>query len=231
MASLATAVLILGAVGLFLALPGRRANVGRLGMVLLAGAGASLIAALVGVVPGEAESGWFVVCALVALFAALRVITHSKPVYSALYFVLLVVAVTGLVLLMQAEFLALALIIVYAGAIVVTYVFVIMLAQQARPAPYDTRARDPFWGCLAGFTLLTMIAARFELFTETAQRTALPEAAEQAGTVVAIGIPLLTHYVIAIQIIGLLLLAALVGAIAIARRQGTVSEEGGAAEC
>lgn len=229
MASLATAVLILGALGLFLALPGRRAIVGWLGMILLAGAGALLIATLVQFVPGQAESGWFIVCTLVALFAALRVITHSKPVYSALYFVLLVVAVTGLVLLMQAEFLALALIIVYAGAIVVTYVFVIMLAQQARRAPYDTRAREPFWGCLAGFTLLTMIAARFELFTTA--RTALPEAAEQAGTVVTIGIPLLTHYVIAIQIIGLLLLAALVGAIAIGRRQGTVSEEGGTTEC
>lgn len=227
MASLATAVLILSAVGLFLALPGRRANVGRLGMVLLAGAGALLVGVLLRYVPGQMETGWFLACTLVALFAAMRVITHRKPVYSAVYFILLVVAVTGLVLLMQAEFLALALIIVYAGAIMVTYVFVIMLAQQSRPAPCDTRAREPFWGCLAGFTLLTMIAARVELFTAAGRRTVLPAAAEQVGTVEAVGIPLLTHYVIAIQLIGLLLLAALVGAIAIARRRGTVSEEGG----
>ena len=56
---------------------------------------------------------------------------HPRPVYSAVYFVLVVLATTGLCVLAAAEFLAAALVIVYGGAIMVTYIFVIMLAQQA----------------------------------------------------------------------------------------------------
>lgn len=211
-------LLILGAVGLFLALPGGRTTINRVGLVLLAGAGGALCAASASLAGGQQPVGWFLACALVGLFAAVRVVTHKKPVYSALYFVLLALAVTGLLIQMQAEFLAAALVIVYAGAILVTYMFVIMLAQQGGAAAYDSSAREPFWGCLAGFTLLAVIGTR--LFTDAEPvsdlATAVPEA---TGTVEVVGARLLTHYVVAIQIIGVLLLAAMVGAIAIARRR------------
>ena len=64
---------------------------------------------------------------------AIRVVTHPKPVYSALYFVLTVFASAGLFVLLWAEFMAAALVLIYAGAILVTYVFVIMLAAEAPP--------------------------------------------------------------------------------------------------
>ncbi|HPM23844.1 MAG TPA: NADH-quinone oxidoreductase subunit J [Phycisphaerae bacterium] len=210
MPSLLILSLVLGAIGLFLVMPGGRTGRARVGLVTLAAAGGALAA---GLCAGQDGRGLFAGCALVALFAAVRVITHKRPVYSALYFVLLVVAVAALLLLMDAEFLAAALIIIYAGAILVTYIFVIMLAQQSRPAPYDAKAREPFWGCLAGFALLALLAVR--LFSGTA---AMP-ATVLAGTVEGVGTRLLTEYVIGIQLAGLLLLAALVGAIAIARRR------------
>lgn len=216
-------LLVLGAVGLVLAMPGGRTDRGRLGLVALAAAGGVLVFTAVNLAAGERGLTLFIVCALVALFAAVRVITHRKPVYSALYFVLLVAAVAGLLIGMQAEFLAAALVIVYAGAILVTYVFVIMLAQQARPTLCDLKAREPFWGCLSGFALLTVLAGQFFLGTEAPLPAASP--AEAAGTVEAVGTPLLTQYVVGLQLAGLLLLAAMVGAIAIARRRVAVEQE------
>ncbi len=213
-------VLVLGAVGLFLAMPGGRLTVGRVGLVILAAGAASLVALLLNVFGGSSPLPTLAGCVVVALFAAVRVITHKKPVYSALYFVLLVLAVGATLLLMDAEFLAAALLIVYAGAILVTYVFVIMLAQQAKPAPYDTKAREPFTGCLAGFVLLTILTLRF-LGTPTTPAQLPAPIGDAAGTVENVGTPLLTYYIVAIQIAGVLLLAAMVGAIAIARRKVT----------
>ena len=221
MPGLLIAILILGAVGLFLAMPGGRANVARLGQVGLAAGGALVLVLLTRALPAQATggaSGWFLVATVVALFAAARVITHKKPVYSALYFVLLVVAVTTLLMLMDAKFLGMALVIVYGGAILVTYVFVIMLAQQSRPAPYDAQSREPFWGCLAGFALLWALTGYFGVGAGPVEGQAAG-LAEAVGTIERIGIALYTDYVVAIQMIGLLLLAAMVGAIAIARRQ------------
>ena len=73
---------------------------------------------------------FFWVFAMVAIVAAARMVTHGRPVYSALYFIAVVVSSAGLFLLLGAEFMAFALIIVYAGAILITYLFVLMLAQQ-----------------------------------------------------------------------------------------------------
>ena len=94
------------------------------------------------------------------MLAASRVITHPKPVYCAIYFVLVVVAVAALLVLQQAEFLAVALIIIYAGAILVTYLFVIMLAHQGGSPTYDRRAREPFLAILAAFVLMAAVAGK-----------------------------------------------------------------------
>jgi NADH-quinone oxidoreductase subunit J len=212
-----TALLALGAAGLFLALPGGRPRATRLGQLCLAAAGVALFELALRWLSPQAGARFFAGCALVALFAAVRVITHQRPVYSALYFVLLIIAVAALLVQTQAEFLAAALVIIYAGAILVTYIFVIMLAQQDRPATYDTRARAPLWGALAALLLLWTIAGG--LFSGPRAAEPVARAAPMAGTLAAVGTPLLTTYLLAIQLIGLLLLAALVGAIAIARRR------------
>ena len=107
---------------------------------------------------------YYYVFSAISIIAAVRVITHRKPVYAALWFVLVVLASAGLLLVLSAEFMAFALIIIYGGAILVTYMFVIMLASHSGDpqdeedeTEYDTVAREPLAAVLAGFLLLAML--------------------------------------------------------------------------
>ena len=120
---------------------------------------------------------FFIIFSLCAIAAALRMVTHGKPVYSALYFVLVVLATAGLFLLLEAEFMAFALVIVYAGAILITYMFVLMLSNQAadpdqpntQPA-YDRLPREPAAAVGVGFLLLCLVSG-----TVIGGGSALPE--------------------------------------------------------
>jgi len=171
--------------------------------------------------------GWFALLALVGLWGGIGVISHPRPIYSALYFILVIVAVAGLLVLMQATFLAAALVIIYAGAILVTYLFVIMLARQGpQPAPYDARARGPFAGVLTGFILLAALTVRLTRAATFGEPAAGPADPTAAGSITSVGTELLTRYIVGVELAGLLLLAALVGAIAVARRRtGTPETE------
>ena len=228
MANLLPIILILaGGVGLYLALPGGRLHSGRASLVLLAGSLAGLITLIVPMAGARAETIWFGVFAVVALVGAVRMITHAKPVYSALYFILVVLATAGLLILAQATFLALALLIIYAGAILVTYVFVIMLAQQSGgPASYDRRAREPFLGVLTGFVLLAALSARLTHNGGQTISHAANSAAFENDNTLSLAASLLTRYVVGIEVAGVLLLVAMVGAIAIARRKPAAAGEG-----
>lgn len=106
---------------------------------------------------------YYYLFSFIAIAAAVRVITHSRPVYSALWFIMVVLASAGLLLVLSAEFMAFAMVIIYGGAILVTYMFVIMLASQNEPEhendtpEYDRFSRDPLWACAAGFLLLAVL--------------------------------------------------------------------------
>jgi len=106
---------------------------------------------------------FFVIFSTCSIAAAIRMITHSRPVYSALYFVLVVLSTAGLFLLLEAEFMAFALVIVYAGAILITYMFVLMLANQASGVDsesnptYDSIPREPAAAVGVGFLLLCLV--------------------------------------------------------------------------
>lgn len=148
---------------MWLALPRGRRTPQVLG-ALIAGGAAGLVLLGLGLAGGLVNL-YFYVFALMGLGAALKVITHPRPVYAALYFILTVLAAAGLFLILSAEFMAFALIIIYAGAILITYLFVIMLATQApeegqeegAQAAYDTTAREPFIACVASFLLLGVL--------------------------------------------------------------------------
>ncbi|MBI4718772.1 MAG: NADH-quinone oxidoreductase subunit J [Planctomycetes bacterium] len=155
------AVFALGGVGLYFLLPrGRDTRTGA-GAIFGLGALAALLLVLAArSVAGSAQAASFYLFSALAIGAATRVITHRKPVYSAIYFVAVVVSVAALLVLQRAEFLAVALIIIYAGAILVTYLFVIMLAQQSGEPSYDVRAREPLLAVVAGFLLMATVAVR-----------------------------------------------------------------------
>src|SRR3954470_16338897 len=196
-------------VGTVLLLPSRReAPFRKIGGAIVAAAGSILAAILVRYAAGTAGGQmnlYFWIFSTVALVGAVRVITHTRPVYSALYFVLTVFAAAGLFVLLWAEFMAAALVLIYAGAILVTYVFVIMLAAEAAPASTtgagtgdgdapggtgalstlsetDAISREPLAACAVGFALLGVLL--FVIFdkAQAVTRGAAPAASAQVET-------------------------------------------------
>jgi NADH:ubiquinone oxidoreductase subunit 6 (subunit J) len=100
------------------------------------------------------ENLLFYCFSVLAIIFGVLLITQRNPVHAALSFAMVVLSVCGLFLLQAAPFLMAATIIVYAGAIVVTFLFVIMLAQQAGWSDADHRSREPLISTIAGFVLV-----------------------------------------------------------------------------
>lgn len=159
---------------------------------------------------------------VVSVWMAARMISHPAPVYSALYFGGVVLLTAVLVLLMGAHFLAAILIIVYAGAILVAYVFVIMLAQRAKPAEYDVNVRQPVVAVAVGAVLLlAVIMVVLRSILGVAPRSASAEplitaSAAPGGNVAELGTMLFGQYPVTIEVAGAFLLIAMVGAIVLA---------------
>jgi NADH:ubiquinone oxidoreductase subunit 6 (subunit J) len=149
-----TLVATLGFVAVFLLLPRPRANARALGAavaalaVLLAGV---LVVPATGLSP---ETVLFYAFSGTALVAGGLLVTQSNPARAALSFALVVLSTCGLFLLLAAPFLMAATTIIYAGAIVVTFLFVIMLAQQQGYDDADRRSREPLLASVTGFVLL-----------------------------------------------------------------------------
>jgi len=99
----------------------------------------------------------FYLFAGVAIVAAAATVTFPNPIYSALSFAIVTLSVSGLFVLRGAMFLAATTVIIYAGAIVVTFLFIIMLSRHPGNAPYDRHAREPFLASLAAFLLLSIL--------------------------------------------------------------------------
>jgi NADH:ubiquinone oxidoreductase subunit 6 (subunit J) len=146
-----------------------------------------------------------------------------------------VMASAGLFVLMWAEFMAAALVIIYAGAILVTYVFVIMLAAQATPegstpmheqlAEHDAISREPIAASAVGFALLGVLL--FVIFDKNTAVAAPPPTTAPAGAgayvprggTQRLGDYLFTNQLINLELAGLILTVAMVGAIVIARKR------------
>lgn len=159
---LAVLVVVFGATGTYLLLPHRHgsskpARVGAVGAVL--DGIALLLFALLWTPPGPWLNALiFYACGLAAVGAAVAMVTARSPIHSALWFALVVLATTGLFVLADAPFLAVGTVIVYAGAIIVVFLFVIMLAQMEGKAPYDRAARMPFRATWICFLLFLAVA-------------------------------------------------------------------------
>ncbi|MCC7293757.1 MAG: NADH-quinone oxidoreductase subunit J [Phycisphaerales bacterium] len=244
------AAFVLGGCGLYLMLPNPSRGKPLAGAALgLLGLAALLVVWLAGLNPAGSSGVFFYILASVAIACAVRVITHPKPVYCALYFVIVVLATAALCLLQSAEFVAVAMVIIYAGAILVTYVFVIMLAQQGGSSFADVRSREPFLSVAAGFLTLAVISVHAAQATPQRHATsdanranaALAHHAEHVTSVAAgdeavsnpsvlqgqvstIGGAVMTRYVVVLQLSGLLLLIAMIGAVAMSRKR--VPQEG-----
>ena len=160
------------------------------------------------------ETVLFILFGAIAVCGAIMVVTRKHPMASALYLILTLFAVAALFVLRQAHFLAAVQVIVYAGAVVVLFVFVIMLINVPEDRmPVERATTTRVLGVLAaGFFILesAVVARRFSM--------PIGPAAE-VGTVEAVGRALFTDYLLAFEITSVLLLAAVIGAIALAKRK------------
>jgi NADH:ubiquinone oxidoreductase subunit 6 (subunit J) len=157
----------------------------------------------------------FALAALVAVGSALGVILKRNPIHAALFLVGNLGSVAALYLTLNATFLAAAQVIVYAGAIMVLFVFAIMVLipgkEETGPDPLRPvrLAAVPF-GALLLLEVLLMVVAR---------PAARPEPSRVEGGVRAIGRLLFTDYLFPFELASVLLLAALVGVLALAKRK------------
>lgn len=114
------------------------------------------------------QTSMFYAFAAGAVLSAVMMITENNPVYAALWFAMTTLSVCGLFLINAAPFLAATTVIVYAGAIVVTFLFVIMLAQQGGATGYDRKAFQPTLASVAGFMLLACLLFTIQEFSRGA---------------------------------------------------------------
>jgi NADH-quinone oxidoreductase subunit J len=158
---------------------------------------------------------WFL--SVVAIFSALMVITSKNPVYSVLWLIAAFFAISGHYILLNAQFLAIVNIIVYAGAIMVLFLFVIMLMNLNR----ETEPQKNRWlkmaGAVAGGCLLLVLVAALKDTDIKQQRALVNEGG--IGLIKNLGKELFTTYVVPFEISSVLFLSAMVGAVVIGKKE------------
>ncbi|HTP97590.1 MAG TPA: NADH-quinone oxidoreductase subunit J [Burkholderiales bacterium] len=167
----------------------------------------------------------FYLLATILLFAALRVITARNPVHSALFLVLAFVTSAGLWLLLEAEFLAITLVLVYVGAVMVLFLFVVMMLDINL-----ARLRERFWSYLplgAGVGLIMVAEMALVLWGRYFQLGEMPRPlplpADYSNTK-ELGRVLYTDYVYPFELAAVILLVAIVAAIALTLRRRKASK-------
>jgi NADH-quinone oxidoreductase subunit J len=163
---------------------------------------------------------YFYLCAAMAVAGAAAVVGSKKPVRSAMGLLLMILAIAGLFLALHAQFLAAIQLIVYAGAIVVLFLFVIMLLGPSASTPSDQRGRI---ARSIGAGIFGIIgAAAMALLVITAPKPTTPHAllatpANDFGSVDAFGRILFTQGLVPFELSSALLMVAIIGAVAVAR--------------
>ena len=223
---------LLSAGGIYLMLP-RGTLLGRMVGAAFAAAGLVLIALELPRFGDPASESVFFVLAAVTVMSAVATISSRSPVYAAIWFGLSLLGTAGLMLFQGAQFLGVATIVVYAGAILVTFLFVLMLAQPDGNSPYDRLSWEGLLSAATGALMIgTVTVAVLTVFRDSAPTIVRhPATAEARSTEILagehmahLGRELFSRHLIAVEVAGTLLLVALVGSIAIvayARPAGT----------
>ena len=161
----------------------------------------------------------FYVFSAVLLFAAFRVITARTPVYAALYLVLAFFTAACVWMLLRAEFLAISLVLVYVGAVMVLFLFVVMMLDINVDA-----LREGFWkhfpvAGLVGVVIALEMAAVLLGGFRLSDAPVADAAALKLGNTKLLGIEMYTRYLYPLQIAAVLLLVAIIAAIALTLRK------------
>lgn len=163
----------------------------------------------------------FLAISLVVLITSYRVVTSKNIIHAALYLVGALAGTAGLFLLMSAEFVAWVLVLVYIGAVVVLFLFGIMITRAPTGLDAGLDSNNKAWPALLSVALFAALSwGTIEAFgSEPLITTGDPTATEILGEA------FLGRFVIPFEVVGFVLLAALIGGITIARRDLTPSEE------
>ena len=157
----------------------------------------------------------FGIIALIAVGSAIGLVLRRNPIHGALFLVVNLGSVALLYLQMRAEFLALAQVIIYAGAIMVLFVFAIMvLIPGKEETGPDPRRRERFWALPLGALLFLELMLVLRSIAARA-----PSPGRPPGSVEAVGRLLFTDYLLPFEIASVLLLAAIVGVLVLAKRK------------
>lgn len=171
----------------------------------------------------DVKTGFFYFFSAVLLFAAFRVITARNPVYAVLYLVLAFFQAAALWLLLKAEFLAIALVLVYVGAVMVLFLFVVMMLD----INVDS-IRAGFWkhfplaaavGVLIALEMAAVLMGGFRGSEEPHAAAVLGQASVELSNTRELGKVLYTQYLYPLEIAAAILLVAMIAAIALTLRQ------------
>lgn len=230
------AVAILGGLALWLLLP-RRGQRGRALGAVLGAVSLGLLASRLPELGDWLDVIVFWLLAAMTILSAAATVTFRNPVYCAIWFALTLLGTAALMFYQGAQFLGVATIVVYAGAILVMFLFVLMLANPKGTAYYDRLSWEAWLAAPAAAVMvavLTMVVVRGFAVPDRAAQVQPPVTdAGRAGEILAdthmahLGRYLFSEHLIAIEVAGTLLLVALVGSVAIvagdkgARRGGS----------
>lgn len=171
----------------------------------------------------DVKTGFFYFFAAVLLFASFRVITARNPVYAALYLVLAFFQASAIWLLLKAEFLAIALVLVYVGAVMVLFLFVVMMLDINTDS-----LRQNFWrhfplaagvGVLIALEMSAVLISGFRISEEPKLPGAAGQVAQQVSNTRELGKLIYTQYVYSLSVAAAILLVAMIAAIALTLRQ------------
>jgi NADH-quinone oxidoreductase subunit J len=171
----------------------------------------------------------FYLFGLIALASAIVFVTRKSPVAAALWLVMVMMALAALYVLLNAEFVGIMQVLVYAGAIMVVFLFVVMLLNLGHPSELnDIRGK---WGRIAAGLLGLGIAAELLALGRTAVTLKINLPAQPpadvikstGGVIGSIAGPLFKEYLLAFELTSVLLLVALIGAVVLAKRKSSVS--------
>ena len=159
----------------------------------------------------------FGILTVVALFSALMVITSKNPVYSVLWLIATFFAISGHYILLNAQFLAIVNLIVYAGAIMVLFLFVIMLMNLNKESEPKKNRWLKMAGAVSGGCLLLILVAALKGTDVKMQEDMI--GGGNIGLIKTLGKELFTTYVVPFEISSVLFLSAMVGAVVIGKKE------------